>query len=239
MADIVGIIGPGGEGGTFLDWSLHYLTGDTHVKLVTVDRIKNSIHGSYNYRIPDNPLTIIGNAHKHKKTHPNESITQIQGCVDLLKTIDSADFKLHTLYIVPSSKAYNEFHTYQNFVKHAIASLHGIKLIQTYHTIDIVEDLTNRIHTKTSSIEEQRRTSNYTDRKIDDIRAMVTFSCNDVNTIETDTDVYSLSIKDMFYHLDTEIHKILSWLNLTVNNDRYDSWLAVYREWQQAQNFKG
>ena len=51
--------------------------------------------------------------------------------------------------------------------------------------------------------------------------------------------MYSLNIKDMFYSLDTEIYKILSWLNLTTTDQRYESWLVVYKEWQLAQQFKG
>jgi hypothetical protein len=239
MTDIVGIIGPSGEGGTFLDWSLHYLIGNKHVRLVNVDRIKNSIHGSFKYRVPDNPITVMGNAHNHKKTHPNESVTQIQGCVDLLRVIDDEDIKLYTLYIVPSSKAYAEFHTYQNFVKHAIASFTNLKFIQLYHSPEVIEDLVNRICTKTCSFEEQRRSQKDTNEPLEDIISRVTLACNNTNIIETDTNVYSLSIKDMFYNLDSEIHNILSWLSLTIDSDKYENWLVVYKEWQQAQNFKG
>jgi hypothetical protein len=225
MTDIVGIIGPGGEGGTFLDWSLHYLIENKSTKLVLVDRIKNTVHGIINNHICDNPLTMAGNAHKHKKTHPTDST--IQQCIDLLKTADGS--KIYTMYIVPSNESYNKLQTYKNFVNHSITKYADLKFIQLYYTPEIIEDLIHRVSTKIPEKNES----------IQDIQGRVRQASIDTTKIIDDTNVYSLSIKDMFYNLDTEIYKILSWLNLTVNNDRYDSWLAVYREWQQAQNFKG
>jgi hypothetical protein len=225
MTDIVGIIGPGGEGGTFLDWSLHYLIENKSTKLVLVDRIKNTVHGTIDNHICDNPITITGNAHKHKKTHPTD--TTIQQCIELLKKADGS--KIYTMYIVPSNESYNKLQTYKNFVNHSIATYADLKFIQLYYTPEIIEDLIHRVSTKIPEKNESMQ----------DIQARVKQASTDTTKIIDDTNVYSLSIKDMFYNLDTEIHKILSWLNLTVNNDRYDSWLAVYREWQQAQNFKG
>jgi hypothetical protein len=225
MADVVLIIGPGGEGGTFLDWSLHYLIGDTSTKLVLVDRLKHSVHGLLNYRIPNNPITIQGNAHKHKKTHPTEVI--LQQCVDLLHEVDDENIKIHTMYCVPSDSSYRQFHSYQNFVKHAITTFTNLKFIQLYHSPDIIEELVHRTHTKISDNVEL----------VDDIRSRITVACNDTNTVMSDANVYSLSIKDMFYNLEVEIYNILSWLNITLQKEKYESWLSVYKEWQAAQSF--
>jgi hypothetical protein len=224
MTDIVGIIGPGGEGGTFLDWSLHYLIGNNSAKMVLVDRIKNTVHGTINNKICDNPITTSGNAHKHKKTHPTDST--IQQCIDLLKTIDSS--KIHTMYIVPSDDSYNKLQSYKNFVNYSVTKYTDLKFIYTYYPDDPIEDLIQRICTKIPNKKES----------LDDIRSRVKMACDEPNKIIVNPNVYSLSIKDMFYNLDTEIHKILSWLNLTTSNKRYENWLATYREWQLAQNFK-
>jgi hypothetical protein len=218
MADIVGIIGPGGEGGTFLDWSLHYLVGNKSTRMVLVDRIKNTVHGTIINHICDNPITISGNAHKHKKTHPTDST--IQQCVDLLQTVD--DSKIYTMYIVPSDDSYNKLQSYKNFVNYSITKYTGLKFINMYYPDEPLEDLIQRIYTKVPDNKES----------LEDIRDRIKISCNEPNKIIDDPNVYSLNIKDMFYNLDTEIHKILAWLNLSMEDEKYKSWLTIYKEWQ-------
>ena len=73
--------------------------------------------------------------------------------------------------------------------------------------------------------------------RIEDIRARVTIESNTDNKIIDNPNVYSLDIADMFYNLDTLIHEIFNWLSLTIKEEKYDNWLAVYKEWQLAQKF--
>lgn len=225
MTAIVGIIGPGGEGGTFLDWSLHYLLGDETYKIVLVDRLKNTVHGDIDCKLQNNPMTVIGNAHKHKKTHPTQST--IKSCIDLLKTIHNDSIKLHTLYIVASDFTHTPNKSYLDVISSTIPLFDGLKLIQMYHSVEIIDDLTHRTYTK---IPDNKET-------VTDIRNRIRLASNDRNKIINDPNVYSLNIKDMFYHLDIEIFKIVSWLNLPIVQERYDSWLAIYKEWQLAQKF--
>jgi hypothetical protein len=225
MADIVGIVGPGGEGGTFLDWSLHYLLGDSIINIILVDRTKNNIIGTLKYIIRMNPITKEGNAHKHLKTHPTEAT--IQECVNLFKTLNFNN-KLHTMYVVPNGKSYHEFESYQLLTRHIVTTTTGLKFIHMYYPDNLLEDLIHRIHTKIPGI-----SSN-----LDDIRSRVFCEANHKNKIIDDPNVYSLNINDMFYKLDTEIHKIFSWLNLSIQENKYDNWLATYKKWQLAQEFK-
>ena len=224
MTMIVGIMGPGGEGGTFLDWSLHYLTGNECTKLVLVDRLKNTVHGVINSNVPSNPITITGTAHKYKKTHPTEST--IYDCIDLLKQIDT---NIHTMYIVPSEDSYNTFQTYLNFAKHFVSKHTDVRFIYMYYPNEPLEDLINRIHTKIPNQKES----------LENIKARVKINCSDRNKIITSPNVYSLNIEDMFYNLHVEIHKILSWLNLSIDDNKYESWIIIYNEWKLAQNFGG
>jgi DNA-directed RNA polymerase II subunit RPB2 len=65
------------------------------------------------------------------------------------------------------------------------------------------------------------------------------------DTDEKIIDIANISIiieeiqSGQFLSFITEIYKILSWLNLTIKEENYDSWLLVYKEWQLAQNFGG
>ena len=224
--NIVAIIGPGGEGGTFLDWTLHYLAGDRFVKFVLVDRITNTVNKIYPYPVIQNPITPKGNAHAHKKTHPTEST--VQQCVDLLKTVTDPRVKLHTMYIVASVESYNGGRTYQQVVERVIANSNSteLKFIHMHHPDTMLEELVHRVHTKVPDNTET----------LEDIRSRVSVACDEENKIIVDDNVYSLNIKDMFYTLDIEIHKILAWLNLPIEEPRYDKWLDVYKQWQVAQN---
>ena len=225
MTIIVGIIGPGGEGGTFLDWSLHYLLGDTINNIILVDRDKDTITGIIKSIIPVNPITKKGNAHTHLKTHPTEAT--MQKCVNLLKTLNF-DNKLHTMYVVPTQNSYDRLKSYQLIVKDIVSTVVNLKFIQMYYPNNLLEDLIHRMHTKIPK----------SNQNIDDIRSRVLSEANYTNKIIDDPNVYSLNINDMFYNLDTEIHKIFSWLNLSIQENKYDDWLVVYKEWQLAQEFK-
>lgn len=226
MADVVGIVGPGGEGGTFLDWTIHYLIGDTFFKIVLVDRPTNTLLNVIDYPVLDNPVTKNGDAHNHKKTHPTE--TTVQACVDLLQTIETDKSKLHTMYIVPSSNEFDKFLSYRKFVETLVESSTGLKFIQMYHPDEMLEDLVYRMYNK---IPDNIGT-------FEELRTRVQLACNDTNKVMVQPNVYSLNIKDMFYNLDQEIYKIMSWLNFSVDPEKYKKWLVVYKSWQNAQDFK-
>lgn len=225
MTGIVGIIGPGGEGGTFLDWSLNYLVGNQIIDVIQVDRFKDTIITTFKYPIFPNPMTKEGNAHRHQKTHPTEAT--IQECVNLFKTLNFNN-KLHTMYVVPTQHAYDRLKSYQLIVKDIVSTVTDLKFIQMYYPDNLLEDLIHRIHTKIPESNEN----------IDDIRSIILSEAKSINKIIVDPNVYSLNINNMFYNLDTEIHKIFSWLNFSIKQDRYDNWLSVYKQWQLVQEFK-
>lgn len=221
-SDIVGIIGPGGEGGTFLDWTLHYLAGDSFMKYIHVDRFTHEVISVIHHHILKNPITIQGNAHKHKKAHPTEPI--VQQCVDLYETIKDPRIKLLTMYIVASQESYDLGGSYLDFVHRIVNTTTGMKIIQFYHPDEMSDKLVQRIYSKIPD-----NTENFAD-----IESSVRASCSETGKIINNPNVYSLNIETMFSDLDTEIHKIFAWLNLPIDESRYTAWLPVYREWQNA-----
>jgi hypothetical protein len=236
MIGIVGIIGTGGDGGTLLDWTLHYLAGDTFYTGVAVDRIKESIIGVFESKLLHNPLTTYGNAHSHRKTHPTD-IT-LPGTIELLKAQGSTRKKLyhkiyesslHSMYIVPTTDTFTRFESHTDFTKHTVATFTDLKYIHVHYPDEFMEDIVDRIHTKIFRNKEP----------IEYIRSFVQRECNNKDKIIVSPIVYPLNIKDIYYNLDTEIYKIFTWLNLSIDKKRYNNWITVYKEWQVAQNFKG
>jgi hypothetical protein len=222
---VVAIIGSGGEGGTFLDWSLHYLAGDAYVKYVLLDRLFENPPKIITQRILQNPIKDDGTSHRHHKSHPTERL--IQSCLDQYSLMNDPNINIHSMYIVPSVESYANGRTYTDIVRDIAKMHHGMRLIHYIHPDFFLEDLAQRILTKipdmTSSIE--------------DIRDRVTAQYTEPNKRLHSENVYPLRIDHMFYNLDVEIHRIFEWLELTINQDKYKDWLVVYKQWQVAQNF--
>lgn len=221
---IVGIFGPGGEGGTFLDWSLHYLVGDRYVKWIELDRTTKTFLKISNRVLLKNPIKPDGTAHYHRKTHPTEEL--IQKCVDELNLIHDENINMHTMYIV-SGRASYEGRSYTKIINDIAETYTELKLIHFIFPDKFNEDLAHRMYTKSPN----------QILSIDHIRNKVKKESLNDNKIVDKLNVYPLLMNKMFYNLDSEIYKIFDWLSLSVNDDKYNSWLEVYKQWQLAQNF--
>ena len=220
---IVGLIGPGGEGGTFLDWTLHYLVGDKYVKVVSVNRITKTLTGIFKLDIVLNPIKPDGTAHNHYKAHPTEYLIQL--CIDNFNLIDDTEINIHSMYIVPSADSYANGRSYTDIVRDTADRYKEIKLIHFIYPDKNIEDLAKRM----LKIPNYSEDINSTRRRINAARVD--------NKIVDRSNVYSLTIDNMFYNLESEIYKIFNWLELSIKDENYNSWLAVYKQWQLAQNF--
>ena len=229
MNKIVGIIGIGGEGGTFLDWSIHYLVGDTHFKVIMLHRIANTIINSTlrPFVVVDNPLKDNGTAHQHLKTHPADIASTVE-CARLLEKITLPTVSVHTMYIVPSDKGYGNL-GHSDFTRELVNKLPNTKFIQCYPTNEIVMDLAERVLAKVK----------HNSLTKEEIILRSHMLSKDVERDSTNLPIlyYRLSIKDIYYHLDTEIHNVMAWLNLSIDESRLKNWKDVYKQWQLAQNF--
>jgi hypothetical protein len=222
---IVGLIGPGFEGGTFLDWTLHYLTGDLYVINCVYGRLENTVTGIIKREIVTNPIKNDGTAHNHRKTHPTEQL--IQRCIDEYNLIDDKEINIRSIYIVPSDESYlNGKRPYTKIVSDIADKYTEIKLIHFIFPNQHIEDLVQR----TAKISKNTES-------ISDIRNRVNAESFKDDKIVNKPNVYSLNIDNMFYNLDSDIHGIFNWLSLPINEERYRNWLAVYKQWQIAQNF--
>jgi hypothetical protein len=225
--DIIGIVGPGGSGGTFLDWTLHYLIGDVNIKQVWVDRKNNKLMAKVlNQKIAQNPIKNDGTAHLHKNTHPTEEHIQI--CMDQFRLINDEHSNIHTMFIVPGPTSFQNGRTYTSNVKDIAEKYPEMKIIHLIFPDKSIEDLVQRMYTKVLITIQ---------KNIDTIRQTVKTESANTNKIINKPNIYPLNIDTMFSNLDSEIRKIFDWLELTINEERYNHWIEVYKQWQLAQNF--
>jgi hypothetical protein len=215
MNKIVGIIGTGIDGGTFLDWSIHYLIGDRFTFRSDKLGWKNCTEFTIpfiKYDLVDNPINFYKkNAHNHKKNHPLHENVQL--CIDSYKQIIEPNVNILSFYCCGPSllPSYNDIiisHTEKypdvKFIvlyndKHSLDS--SYKRLLSYNKTDADVAMGHAIYSKSSL-------SDSSNRKM-------------------------LRIHDMFNTLDLLIPDILQWLDVELQNDRFEYWKSIYNQWKE------
>ena len=251
-------------GCTFLDWTIHFLSGQTdflHVDKGTIP-------------LPLNPLDST-NAHSHVKNHPS-GLEQTQNVIKHLKKQN----RLTSFYPFPwhsdqvakhlnvdinnmtqeqweSCRTYRES-DYNQLLQESHAC--GAKIIfvspgeQTplYH---------NNIRTLDRMPFQPRQAQSVKEFKQEIDQVFFADSINTWNKLDlTNTwdqrerlalctrpftcwtpkiDLcfphYWIDSQTLWYNCDQEIVKIMAWLQLPINPDRFYTWLPIYRDWQKLQ----
>jgi len=237
---IVGILGPGGCGGTFLDWSLQYLSGQQSTWFIEVDPNERSkIVSQSCVSISNNPL-LKRTAHAHLKTHPNaESIDTV---IDIFKSQTS--FDLHSFYYVDSmdvkqtQSTHNQiiskhpdikFITY-NFTDTDIDIIFCLQYEKTFVQRNSIENLKFKISNITQSMaelpiwEKRELLSLYYPKSI---RGQTV-----IEKIDPAPNLYQLDFVDMFENLDLTIDKIFQYFDISTHTERWKIWKEVYIMWK-------
>lgn len=229
---IVGSMGPAGCGGTFLDWTLHFLSGSEKNWVVECDlRFQRSaIAREYSQTIITSPIE-NATAHKHLKTHPNHNSVQA-----VIESFDRQQFALNSFYY--TNIVSTDSPTYTSIVE----SYPGIKFIAfdfspddinmifclQYEKVPMVADrflqMIKQQHSKMSTWE-QREILSISYPKI--IQPQV------VEKISTTSNVIHISFNEMLLGLDVKILEIFNFLKLSIDEQKWDHWNSVYRIWQQ------
>ena len=253
-----------GVGCTFLDWSIHFLTGQTEF---------------YNTRrgwipLSHNPLKKL-NAHGHYKNHPSglletkksllllqeqDKLTSLYPCHNHLDTVakqlgfdvDTSSPDQWTLIFNHATEDYNQLLQ--------VCKLHSAKIIfvsldehlsvyaNTVRTLDRMP-LSNR---PAQSLEDIRNSMDNAFFKnsllawqniglldIWDVRERCALNKSLLDwkphPVDLNFDHYWINAQNLWYNGEKEIPKIIDWLKLTVDFDRFDQWKSIYQEWQKIQ----
>jgi len=227
---IVGILGPGGCGGTFLDWSIQYLSGQEENLVVRLDAERNNVKGTLTQNIVENPL-MDSTAHAHQKTHPNG-----QSLSDIIEIFSADDHQLSTFYYVEDMKPGQTHTSHNNIVK----TYPAVKFISYNFTLAHIDLIFWLQYEKINWVEQRYNqigslTGNQTPGEIREIISLFYPKCVKGQTLNEQLvdseNLYLINFDDVWARLDTVIFDIFDFLELTIDKTRYLHWVDMYRAW--------
>jgi hypothetical protein len=223
MNKIVGILGVGIDGGTFLDWSLHYLSGDTYMYHSPILGLlaNNTFNWSFSkIRIIDNPIMPTkGIAHKHLKNHPNQYT--IDMCINKMLQIDDSEINFSSFYNIDIPE---EGLTYDSYIDRHTEKHPNVKFIVLH------SDEESYIHL-------YHRTISYF-KTIKPTHSLPPLSKHSISTLADSPNRKMLKIVDMYYNLDSNIVELMKWLDIELKIDRFENWKSIYNQWKEMISIK-
>ena len=241
---IVGILGPGGCGGTFLDWSLHYLSGHTTNLVVNLDsELRETVLGQTVQTVVYNPLQ-HNTSHKHQKTHPNNlslekiiSIFQKNNCYDL-----------HTFYYVESMSTDQTSSAHNNIVN-SYPHIHFIDYVFAETDIDIIFCLQyekiKKAQTNFANIILNQTGKTLVNIPVWDQREILSLyypGCLRSQTMmekkHESKNRLLLNFKDAFFKLPHSMVEIFKLIDRSIDRARWNHWLKIYHKWLDSNNIE-
>ena len=247
------------SGGTFLSWTMYYLSGKDHYFSVRQQSV---------LPLTDNPLT-DKNAHgfipnqpwtedEFKKFLPLLVDTEEYMYLHEFRTASSDPFRTGTkqavqqlcdqstkvivLAIHPDQMLYRCGYAPRASVVPAFQSQQKLS-----DPDDIYNDFTDHFFKESK---QQWERENLTD--VWDKREFIALNFDPFDSgsildyISTDTNYYHVNALNLWTDFDHEVHKLFDYLGVPISQDRYHAWLLVYNQWKNmhtkrlmfAQNFK-
>jgi len=225
---IVGILGPGGCGGTFLDWSIQFLSGSTENLVVVPDRPNRGIFQQTHIQsISNNPLK-GATAHGYKKTHPNIDLLPI--VIDIFLT---SKYLLNTFYYVDDATQIN----YNNIIK-TYPTVKFISYNFSQNHVDLIfylqyEKIDNVVRSFNTLV--GNSSLNLSTGELREILSLFYPGCikgqmlNE--TLEDADNLYKIDFDSVWSNLDIVMFDIFEFLGLSIDKSRYPEWINVYHKW--------
>ena len=236
---IVGILGPGGCGGTFLDWTLQYLSGQTHTWHIFCDyRTEQSrIIDQECVPLVDNPIQ-GRTAHGHKKTHPDDLC--IDPVIECFK--QHTEFALNSFYFVDQFKSGKTQTEYNQL----IAAHHDIKFI-TYKFTEADIDTVFCFQYEKTSVEKSNIDKKlmphsgvpfgqlpiWDQRELLSLYYPLSIRGQILSeTIAPYTNNFCLDFKVAIECVDVVINDLFQYLGISICKERWWQWKKIYNDWK-------
>lgn len=246
-------------GGTFLDWSIHFLSGQTEY-----------FHSKTNQFIPlvKNPInqSDLCNAHEHRKNHPGgakKTKLYLNTCnhkelYSLYATIIPYYDLIEEFKINPTKENFNLLKHHQRvdtenlflvFKEHSDATIHlaGESYIPLYFTKHRSLEsymLQATAPESVSQLEEEHNSFFFSDstdcwnnlglNEIWDIRER---NALNIRPLDNEPEFYltiphlRIDCREFWYHGEVVIKRVMDYLSLKINNDNLSTWKSIYYNW--------
>jgi hypothetical protein len=250
---IINVVTDPAVGGTFLTWSLHYLSGHKTYYHARQEKFLD---------LTDNPLTTI-NAHNFK-TNQVEVEEDFESIFTALKNTDTDTF--HTLYLhnfkttpfTTTSKCllttnaisqlqdtndkiivlYTSNKNNLYFSKFNSRTLHRkLNAFEKYESFEEQHsDFINTFFSASKKVWENMGMTNIWDHREFLALNLRPFEfCSVLPNVDLTKSHYKLDTFELYNHFDKTIIDLFDFLKLTLDKTRWDHWLSIYKTWQNIQ----
>lgn len=236
-------------GGTFINWSVHYLAGHDEYYSADSDTFK---------LLPTNPLTDL-NSHLFKPNQPTstETFNKMLGNIASKNTPT-----FHTMYFHEFNNPISSMQETKKAIealsahakKYIVVSLTGneilykcsyklrLKAVRSFNNPEIIlrtdhekyEDFISYFFPDSKLIWEQSQLTEVWDQReflALNLRPFDT-SRSILSLINQDQQYHCISPMDLWTNFNFSVKDLFEYLELDIDQDRYNSWLPVYHEWK-------
>jgi len=228
----INLLSPGGTGGTFLLWSLEYLTQ----KSLQKSYIDEDFVIHHNVVIPNNPLR-FNTSHSHKKSHPKTH--NFDEYYDIFNKEGDINNDLITTYTVDSML--DEKYNYINFLK---THKHITNILYRFEESDVniifglqfsrIPGIANFIESLATTKYEQREIGSIYYPKM--IRNQLNIGNWNKLIQEQTANTHYIDFKKFFYDFENIVLDLIDALHLSVIHSRIHHWKTIYYKWQERIN---
>jgi hypothetical protein len=239
------------SGGTFLSWTVYYLTGQTHYFSVRQQSV---------VPLTENPLT-DKNAHGFV---PNQPCTEDEfnkflpllvdtdesmymhafrsGTKQAVQQLCEHSTKVIVLSIHPDQILYQCGYTPRSHITAAWGTQQNLS-----DPDDIYNDFTDYFFKESKQQWENANLTNVWDKREFIALNFDPFDHNSIlDYIDNNTNYYHVNALDLWTNFDQKLHELFDYLGVSISQDRYQTWLPVYNQWKNihtnrlmfAQNFE-
>lgn len=212
-------------GGTFISWSLYYLTGHKEFFNVAAQIYEPLV---------DNPLTKY-NSHGHRANHPLH-------LKYILELPTSPKDRLDIFYVHQLGDYYTKEHNQEAF-DHLI-SMTDKNIIVTNNTVRYWHWTDTRRRTGQSRLPVILRSLNVSNLDLsttwDKREFIAEYFKNEHEDMEVsnfiknyDETMYYIDVADLWQYLDDIIADLISWIGYKFDKSRFDHWFKIYNKWRK------
>ena len=239
------------SGGTFLSWTVYYLSGKTHyfsvreqsvVPLTDNPLTDKNAHGF----VPNQPWTedefkkflpLLANTEEYMYMHEFRS-----GTKESAQQMFEQSTKVIVVSIHPDQMLYQCGYTPRATVMPSWGSQQKLS-----DPDDIYNDFTDHFFKESKQQWEKTSLTDVWDKREFIALNFDPFAHSSIlDYIGDNTNYYHVNALNLWTDFDHEVHKLFDYLGVPISQDRYHAWLLVYNQWKNihtkrlmfAQNFK-